>query len=91
MLEIAEARAAILLLDRDAQQAEIAHLPPQIHRELVGRVDLGRARRDLVRGEALHAVAQHVGGLAEIEIERRILVGDGHRFLASSRLSVRFF
>ena len=46
MLEIAEAGAAVLLLDRDAVQAEGAHLGPQVAREGVGPVDLVGARRD---------------------------------------------
>ncbi len=40
VLEIAEARPAIVLLHRDAEQAEPAHLLPEVHRELVGAVDL---------------------------------------------------
>ena len=33
-------------------------------------------RRDAVRGEAAHAVAQHVGGLAETVIEHGSVVGE---------------
>ena len=44
--------AAVFLLDGDAEDAERAHLAPQIRREFVDAVDLGGARRDLVRGEA---------------------------------------
>ena len=76
VLEIAEARAAILLLDGDAVQAELAHLGPQLAREAVGLVDLGGDRRHLVGGETLDLVAQGVGGLAQTEIERRHCVGD---------------
>ena len=40
-------------------------------RELVGLVDLGGERGDLVGREAAHGGAQLIGGLAEVEIERR--------------------
>ena len=76
VLEVAEARAAVLLLHRDAEQAQLAELRPQCARELVGLVDLGGDRRDLVGGEAAHAGAQLVGRLAEIEVERGKIVGD---------------
>ena len=76
VLEIAQPRAAVLLLDRDAVQAEIAHPGPQLAREAVGLVDLRRDRRHFRRGEALDLVAQRVGGLAEAEVERRHRIGD---------------
>ena len=76
MLEIAHAGAAILLLDGDAEQAEVAELAPEVHGEFVRAVDLGRARRDLGAGEVGHALAQLVGGLAEVEVQDRIAVGD---------------
>ena len=79
MLEIAEPRAAILLLDRDAMQAERADLRPEIAGELVALVDFGGARRDLVARESLHGLADRVGGLAEIEIEHPMRVGDHGR------------
>ena len=79
MLEVAQPRAAVLLLDRDAVQAELAHLGPQLAREAVGLVDLGGDRRHLVGGEALDLVAQRVGGLAQTEVERRHCVGDHDR------------
>ena len=60
MLEIAEARAAIFLLDRDAVQAERAELRPEIARELVRAVDLVGARRDLRLGEGGHRLADRV-------------------------------
>ena len=47
MLEIAEPGAAPFLLDRDAVQAELAELRPQIAREHVAAVDLVGTRRDL--------------------------------------------
>src|SRR5215470_13187474 len=69
MLEIAEPGAAPLLLDRDAVRAELAELRPEIARKGVAAIDLVGARGDLVGGEVTHAVAQHVGGLAQAEIE----------------------
>ena len=69
VLEIAHAGAAVFLLDRDAEHAEIAQLAPQIHRECVVAIDRRGAWRDLVGGEVLHRVAQHVGGFAEVEIQ----------------------
>ena len=96
VLEIAEPGAAVLLLHRDAVQAELADLGPQMARELVGLVDLGRQRRNLVGGEAAHARAQLVGRLAEIEIQGREIVGDHGRVspcrlrsLASARAAPR--
>ena len=52
MGEIAEARAAPLLFDRDAEKTERAELRPQLARKAVGAVDLVGARRDLVLGES---------------------------------------
>src|SRR6267142_3961569 len=48
VLEIAQPRTAILLLDRYSVQAERADLRPQVARKLIALVDLGGARRDLV-------------------------------------------
>src|SRR5262249_19470314 len=69
VLEVAETRAAPFLLDRDAEHAELAELGPEVTREGVAAVDLVGTRRDLVGRKAAHAVAQHVGGLAQAEIE----------------------
>ena len=46
------------------------NLAPEVGGEVVAAVDLGRAGRDLVGGEGLHARAQHVRGLAQVEIQR---------------------
>ena len=75
MLEIAEPGAAVVLRDGDAVQAERAHLRPELARKPVLAVDPLGERRDAVGGEARHAVAQHVGGLAEAEIEGRGALG----------------
>ncbi len=76
VLEIAEPAAAIFLLDGDAVQAERADLGPEVARKLVALVDLGGARRDLVRRELLHRFADRVRGFAEIEIEHPLRVGN---------------
>ena len=69
MREVAEVAAAVLLLHRHAVQAERAELLPQIGGKEVVAVDVGGARRDLVVGELLHAVAQHGDRLAQVEGE----------------------
>src|SRR5262249_25869800 len=76
MRQIAEPRAAELLLDRDPVQAERAHARPQVARKNVAAVDLGGARRDLVGREAAHGVAQRVDLLAEVEVEAAPGIGD---------------
>src|ERR1700724_1176749 len=81
MLEIAEASAAILLLDGNPVQSERADLRPEIARELVALVDLGGARRDLVAGKVLHRLADRIRGLAAIESEHPLRVGDHGRGL----------
>ena len=83
VLEIAEAGAAIFLLDGDAVQAERADLGPEIARELIAAVDFGGARRDLVLRERIHRLAYRVRGLAEIEVEHPMGVGDHGRLPAN--------
>jgi hypothetical protein len=62
VLDIAEAGAAILLLDGDAEQTEIAELLPQIGGKRILSVDLGGPRRDLGEREAPHRFAQRLRG-----------------------------
>src|SRR5438105_14336292 len=69
MLEIAEAKSAILLLHGDAVEPELTHLRPQVARELVSRVDLGGDRVDLVLGEAPRRLADRVGHFAQAKVE----------------------
>src|SRR5882672_6571554 len=76
MFEVAEPRPAILLLDRDAVQPEFAKFRPQIARELIGLVDVRGARRDLVACKIVDRVANCVRGLAEIEVEHAMRVGN---------------
>ena len=87
MFEIAEPRPAPFLLDRDAEQPELADFRPQLAREFVGAVDLVGARRDPVLREARHAVAQHVDIGAEPEIETRPGIRD-HAASPQSRLII---
>ena len=84
MGEVAEAEAAVLLLDRDAVEPERPHLGPEVAREGVGAVDLLGPRRDLLLREAAHAVADRLGGLAQAEIELTRGVRDHRRLLPFS-------
>src|SRR5690606_565320 len=74
--EVPHARAAVFLLDSDAQQAQVAELLPQVFRKGVLPVDIGGARGDLGGGEIAHRLAQHVDGLVVAEIEAGM--GRGH-------------
>ena len=59
--------AAVLLLDGDAEQAEVAELAPQVHREFVER-SISAARGAISAAAKLaHGLAQHVDRLAEVE------------------------
>src|SRR6185437_227939 len=80
MREITHAGAAEFLFDGDAQQAERAHLRPEIARKRVALVDLRGARRDLIFGEIMHRLAQHGDLVAEIVIE----TGDSAHSAASA-------
>ena len=83
VFEIAEAGAAILLLDGDAVQAERADLGPEVAGELIAAVDFGGARRDLVLRKRMHRLADRIRGLAEIEVEHPMGVGDHGRLPAN--------
>jgi hypothetical protein len=67
--QVAHVGATIFLGHGDAQHAERAHLAPQVHRELVAAVDLGRARSDLGLREIAHRVAQRVNVFSQLEVE----------------------
>ena len=69
--QIAHIGPAIFLGDGNAEHPELAHLAPQVHRELVARVDLGRARRDLLLRKMLHCIAQCVDLFAKLKIQAR--------------------
>ena len=76
VFEIAQAGAAIFLFHGDAVQAERADLGPEVARKLVALVDFGGARRDLVAREGMDGLANRIRGLAEIEIEHPVRVGN---------------
>src|SRR5260221_9097103 len=84
VLEIAEPRAAIFLLDGDPVQTERADLGPEVPPELIALVDFGGTPRELVRREGLDGLANRIRGLAEIEIEDPVRVGD-HGLAASGK------
>ena len=89
MGDVAHAGAAVFLLDREAEHAQVTHLAPEIGGEVVVAVDGGGARRDLGLGKAADAVAEHVDLLAEIEVEAVSGVA-GHGVSLSGRKYVLF-
>jgi hypothetical protein len=72
VLEIAHAGAAIVLFDRDAENAE---LTPEISWKRIGGIDLSCTRRDLRGRETLDHGAQSIGGFAKPEIEMPKIAG----------------
>src|SRR3954447_15153090 len=85
MFEITEPRAAIFLLDGNPMQAEVTEFRPQVAGKGVALVDFGGARRDLMGREVADRLANRIRGLAEIEIEHPLRVGD-HLMFASGRM-----
>src|SRR3546814_6380085 len=83
VLQVAHAGAAVVLVHRQAEQAERAHLRPELWRKGIAAFDFGGERRDLLGGEAHHGVAQQVGRLAQREVEAGELVR-AHRLALSS-------
>jgi hypothetical protein len=69
--EISQARAAVRIRHRHAQEAQLAQLSPHVRRERVLRVDLGGARRQLRVAHALHRVSKRVEFLVEVGIEKQ--------------------
>src|SRR5690606_3515421 len=67
--EITEPGAAELGLERHAEKAQRAEPRPQLPRELVLAIDLGRTRRDPLYGEPAHVLAEHREVFVEAEIE----------------------
>src|SRR5258708_535102 len=61
---------AVVFLDSDPEQPQVADLPPQVGGKKIGLVDRRCAGRDLVARELLHGRAQHVDRFAVVEIER---------------------
>ena len=69
MGQITHAGAALGLGHGDAQQTQPTHFGPQVHGELVTRVDLGGAGRDFNLRKLLHGVAQGIYVLPELKIK----------------------
>ncbi|MCY1454175.1 hypothetical protein D9M71_712220 [compost metagenome] len=67
--QVAHVGAAVFLGHGDAEHAEVAHLFPGVHRELVGAVDLARARGQFGLGPRTHGIAQHLDVFAQIEFQ----------------------
>ncbi len=67
--QVAHVRAAVFLTHGDAQHAQVAHLAPQVHGELVVAVDFGRAGGDFGLGKVAHRVAQSVDVFTELEVQ----------------------
>src|SRR5262249_30167992 len=82
-------RPTPLLPARDAVQAELAQLGPEVARKNVAAVDLLGARRNARSGKAAHALAQHVGRLAEAEIKSANVVHAHGRHLACRQAADR--
>ena len=80
MGEIAQARAAPFLFDRNAEKTESAELRPQLAGKLVRTVDLGGARGNFALRKGADRFAQHIDVAAEAEIEAGKAVED-HRAL----------
>src|SRR5208282_223122 len=76
VVEIAEPQATVFLGRGDPVQAERTYLRPEVAREEVVAVDRRRPRRDLLLGESFRALADHLGALAEVEIEAARGVGN---------------
>jgi hypothetical protein len=69
MRQIAEPGPAEFLLNRDAEQAEAAHLRPQVPRKSIVAVDRVGAWRNTVLCKIMHALAQCIDVGAEPEIK----------------------
>jgi hypothetical protein len=57
MGQVTHRTTAVVWFDSDAQEAQGAHLFPQVGRELVGTIDLGGTRRDFSLRKLLNDVA----------------------------------
>src|SRR5690606_14984586 len=79
--QINHLRATILVGHRDAEEAQVAKLSPEVHGELVAGIDFRRARGDLRLSEIAHRVAQHVDVGTQVEIEAGKVHGEVSRVL----------
>src|SRR5687768_5767024 len=69
MREIAQARAAALLLDSDAEQTKRAQIGPKLGREAIIAIDMRSERRDTIARKLCDARSQRVEVVAKTEIE----------------------
>src|SRR5215472_5178622 len=76
MLQIAELRAAVLLVYRDAQQAQVAELAPNPPRKFVLAVHLGRNRRQFLLRKPAHSLAHQRDRLAQLKVQSFHIVSD---------------
>ena len=67
MGEVGHARAAVSLIDGDAQQAKLAHFGPKLRRENIAVVDLRRHRGDAVLRPAMDHLAQGSDIFSKVE------------------------
>src|SRR6185295_14289507 len=84
MFDIAQPRSAVLLLHRDAQDAEFSELRPKLARKLVCPVDVIGERSNFIDGKAPHALANGIGSVAEPEVEAAVVVSGHLSILARS-------
>src|SRR5690606_28377302 len=89
VLEIAEPGAAIVLLDGDAEQPELAEPRPQVAREGVGPVDRVGPRSNFGLRERGGRRAYRVGILPQVEVEAFPGVGDHGLPLSSPSANTR--
>ena len=73
------AAAPVLLRERDAHQAELAHLRDELVGKRLGAVELLGDRRHLVAGEVAHGVAQQPLLVGEVEVHGAGSLGEGGR------------
>ena len=67
--QIAHVGATVLFTNGDTQNAQAAHLAPQIHGKLVAAIDFGRTRRNLSLGKFTHCIAQGINVFSQLKIQ----------------------
>jgi len=81
MGDIAKAGAAIVFFRSDAENAKLPKLWPQITRELVRRINLGRAGAKIVLNPAGDHVAHFLNHWIKVEFHKCLAVGPHGRRL----------
>ena len=79
--QVAKSGPAVLLGDRDAQEAQLAQPGPKVPGKLVGLVDVLGARGDLLGGEPPHRVPNEVDGLAQGVVQAAVSGPSGCHFV----------